>query len=268
MDKQDQLNNKALISEVVAKLTYFAKLYNIESLFIVGGFCRELYYGKLNNVDNIEVVSAFHEEAIQFGNLFASEVLNITPDIHQNSGSLSIVYENDTGSATIEFQGYSVNQYMHNQEIKEWMRRNGVDNVPVMSNIYGRNFTVNGLIYSLDDEKIYDPTNRAVSSLEDKVLVSLLPPELLIKYSPLSILKAIHFSLTHDFDIDSSLRSAMGKGKDVLCKSFSQERILAEIVRILKVDAEKGIEMLQKYNLNQFLFTPEIKDMLGDVDVS
>jgi len=253
MDKNDQLNKKILVSEAVAKLSYFAKLYGIESLFIVGGFCRELYYDKIWRVNDIDVASAFHGESMQLGNLFASEVLNTTPEIYRRSGAAAVIYESEAGSIKIEFQGYSPNQYMHNQEVRQWMHDSKIEDVPLMNNIFGRDFTINSMIFSLDDEKLYDPTDLAVQDLERKRIVSLLPAELLVKYNPLAILRAIRFALTYDFTIDSDMRSAMKGGVDILCKSLSQERILKEIMRILKIDAEHGIEMLQKFNLGKFL---------------
>ncbi len=266
VDKQDQLNKKILVSEAVAKLSYFAKLYGIESLFIVGGFCRELYYDKIWRVNDIDVASAYQGEAVQLGNLFASEILNTTPEVYKRSGAAAVIYESDAGSIKIEFQGHSTNQFMHNQEVRQWMHDNNIDDVPLMNNIYGRDFTINSMIFSLDNEQLYDPTELAIHDLEQKCIVSLLPADLLIKYNPIAILRAIRFALTYEFTIDSDLRTAMKNGIDILCKSMSQERILKEIVRILKIDATQGIEMIQKYNLGKFLLTPDIKDMLGNED--
>jgi len=262
----DPASKEILIYEVVAKLTYFTKLYGIESLFIVGGFCRELYYGTVWKSSDIDVASAFHDQAIQLGNLFASEVLNTSPEVYKRSGAAAVNFKSEAGEIRIEFQGHSVNQYMHNQEVRQWMHNQGIEDVPLMNNIYGRDFTINSMIYALDDEKVYDPTGLAVEDLERKIISSLIPSDLLVKYNPLAILRAIRFALTYDFHIDDDMRSAMKAGTDNLCNSVSAERIIKEIVRILKIDAEQGIEMLQKYNMGRMLLVPELKQYLGGGD--
>jgi len=264
MDRDQQLNKKLVISEAVAKLSYFVKLYGIESLFIVGGFCRELYYETIWNINDIDVASAFHDQAIQLGNLFASEVLNTSPEVYKRSGAAAINFKSEAGEIRIEFQGHSVNQYMHNQEVRQWMHDQGIDDVPLMNNIYGRDFTINSMIYALDDEKVYDPTGLAVKDMDQKVISSLIPAKLLVKYNPLATLRAIRFALTYEFHIDNEMRSAMKVGTDNLCNSISTKRIISEIVRILKIDAEQGMEMLQKYNLGKMLLVPELKQYLGD----
>jgi len=258
----DPASKEILIDEAVAKLTHFAKLYGIRSLFIVGGFCRDKYFNQIEEVNDIDVASAFGEQAMQLGNLFASEVLHTSPKIYKRSGAAAVNYTTDLGTIKIEFQGNSIVPYMYNQEVRNWMHANDVDDVPLMHNIYGRDFTINALILSLNDGVMYDPTDLAVPSLEKKKIISLLPADMLVKYNPLSILRAIRFALTYDFLIHPEMRTAMKEGVGLLPKSLSEERIVKEIVRILKIDAEEGIEMLQKFNLAQYLLVPDIKKYL------
>ncbi len=265
MDNVDLTNKEIVVHEAVAKLTYFAKLYGIESLFIVGGFCREWYYDRLWAINDIDVASAFHEQALQLGSLFASEVMDTTMEVYKRSGAGSVLFQSPSGEVKVEFQGHSINQYMYNQEVRDWMHSQGIEDVPLMNNIYGRDFTINALIYSLNDESVYDPTHLAMSSLKDKQISSLLPPEMLVKYNPLAILRGIRFAVQYDFNIEPDLRVAFQKGHDNLCKMVSQDRIIKEIVRILKIDAQVGFEMLKKYNLSEFLLTPDIKRYLKEI---
>ena len=72
----DPASKEILIDEAVAKLSHFAKLYGVRSLFIVGGFCRDKYFNQIEEVNDIDVASAFEDQAMQLGSLFASEVLH------------------------------------------------------------------------------------------------------------------------------------------------------------------------------------------------
>jgi tRNA nucleotidyltransferase/poly(A) polymerase len=252
-----------LISEAVSQLQYFSRIYGISSLFISGGFCREFYFGRLWAVNDIDVASAYPEQSLHLGGLFASEILQTTPEYYHRTGTVAVEYKSEFGSIRIEFQGYSTNGYMNNSEIKEWMHSQNIEDVPLMNNLYGRDFTINSLIYSLPEGELRDPTEQASVDIERKVIRSLLPADLLVKNNPLSILRAIRFALTYDFYIDKELKYAMKQGVDLLPKQLSQERILKEIAKILRTKAQEGLEMLKKFSLDKYLLSPEIKEYLN-----
>ncbi len=263
MDKDQIVKKELLIQEVVAKLRHFAQLYGIRSIFIVGGYTREHYLGKIWRVKDIDVASAFHEQARQLGGLFASEILNSAPRFYERTGTALVEYPSEFGMIKVEFQGDSISAYMHNQEVKVWMQQNKIDNVPLMNNIYGRDFTINSLIYSLHNEQMYDPTKRGIRDFERKRICSLLPAHMLIKYNPLAALRAARFAVQYDFLIDSELRIAIKEaGVDNLKKSLSEERIVKEIVKVLNTDPEEGLEMLKRLELDRILLHPDVKEYI------
>ena len=260
MDKDQIIKKELLIQEVVAKLRHFARLYGIRSIFIVGGYTREHYLGKIWRTKDIDVASAFHEQAKQLGGLFASEILNSAPRFYERTGTALVEYPSEFGMIKVEFQGDSINAYMHNQEIKVWMQQKNIEDVPLMNNIYGRDFTINSLIYSLHNGRMYDPINKAIRDFERKRICSLLPAHILIKYNPLAALRAARFAIQYDFLIDSELRIAIKEaGVDNLRKSLSEERIVKEIVKVLKTDPEEGLEILKRLELDRILLHPDVK---------
>lgn len=256
------MNNTKIINNAITKLSYFAKEYGIDSLFIIGSYCRNMYWGHPQNTDNLEVVSAFRNESLQLGEIFATEILNVTPKKYPEYDSIVAGFQDGTQNIEIEFQSISVNPYMHNQEINNWLQKQGFEDIPIMNNIFGRDFTVNAILFSLQNEHMYDPTGRAIPDLEDKKISSLLPPEMLIKYSPVSAFRAIRLSLQYDCIIDANLRIAMQESYQSISNSVSKDRIMENIVRILKEHGTKGLELLKKYNLTKFLLIPEIKDLI------
>ena len=258
----DLINKKLLVQEVVHKLHHFTKLYAVETLFIAGGYCRSRYLNKLWEVNDIDVASAYEEQALQLGGIFASEELSTTPRFYQRTGTAMMEYTSEFGTIKVEFQGDSVNSYMYNQEVRDWIHNQNIEDVPLMHNIYGRDFTINSMIYSLHNGKMYDPTQRAQKDFDDEKIVSLLPPQLLIKYNPLAILRAIRFSMTYDFRIEAELSNAMKDGIEILQESLSQERIMKDMVKILKINGPQGLDMLKHYGLDRILLNPEVKDYL------
>lgn len=259
-DRNEIINKQLVVREVIAKLKHFAKLYGIRSIFIVGGYCREHYFGKIWRVKDIDVASAFHEQARQLGGLFASEVLNSVPKFYERTGTAAVEYPSEFGCVRVEFQGDSINSYMHNQEVKTWMQQQKIDDVPLMNNLYGRDFTINALIYSLHNGTMYDPTGEAIKDLDRGRIRSLLPAPMLIKYNPLAALRAIRFSLEYDFHVDSDLRLAIKEaGIDNLRKSLSDERIVKEVVKVLETKGAEALKMLKMFELDRILLHPDVK---------
>lgn len=256
----DESSKQIVVEEVVAKLRHFGKLYGIDSMFIVGGYCREAYFGTPWKANDIDVASAYHEQALQLGGFFATEVANTTPKFYHRSGAAAMEYQSEFGSIKVEFQGRSTNSYMYNEDVKEWLRQNGIEDVPIMNNIYGRDFTMNSMLFSLNTGQFYDPTGQAAPDLEKGLVKSLLPAEMLVKYNPLAMLRAIRFALTYDFHIHSDLRIAMKGRIDLLKDSLTEDRIMKEVVRILKIDGPKSLELLKNMELHGLLMHPDIKD--------
>ncbi len=259
----EKANTQILLDEIVAKLRHFVKLYAVESLFIAGGYCRALYLNRPWEVNDVDVASSFHEQALQLGGLFASEVLNTTPKFYHRTGTAMIQYTSELGTMKVEFQGDSINAYMHNQEVKDWMQKQGIENVPLMNNIYGRDFTINSMIYSLHNGQLYDPTGLAQRDFDRKVISSLLPPQMLIRYNPLAALRAIRFALTYRFHIAEELSYAMKASLESLTAAISMDRIMKDVVKILHVDGPKGLKMLKKYKLDRILLHPDIREHIS-----
>jgi tRNA nucleotidyltransferase/poly(A) polymerase len=254
------MNENLTPSQVASQLSYFAKAHNIESLFLVGDFCWQLHFNQLKNVKQLEVCSAFDEQTIILGKLFGTEILHSDSEVDEELNTVTIPF----GDNSIQFQGYSTQAYMHNAEIKKWMQENKIENLPLTNNIYGRIFTINALVYSLFHEKIYDPTKMGQDAISRHEIKSILPPELLIKYDPESILEVLKLMIEYDFHLDAELRETIKNGLAGLVKSVSKERIKEEILSFLKIDAEKTLEAIKKCGLENLLLSEEVRDYLGD----
>jgi tRNA nucleotidyltransferase/poly(A) polymerase len=262
--KAKKIDRAEFVNGVIAKLSYFAQLYGVKSLFVVGGYCRCLYFNNVDEVNDIDVASAYEHQAVQLAGLFASEVLKTAPQIYERSQAAMVEYKEKGQSIKIEFQGKSPSPYMYNQEIRDWLHNQKIEDEPIMHNIYGRDFTINSLMMSLSSGEFYDLTGKGARDLESKAIVSLLPPPLLIKYNPLAALRAIRFSVLYDFSIDDQLKETIRKSYPFITSSLSEERVAKEIVRILTVDAAKGIDQLKEFNLDRLLLIPLVRNKVRE----
>ena len=252
------MDNHKLVNELVAKLSYFAQEYGVDSMFVVGNFCLNLYTGWSQDLDKIEVCVAHEGQTMQLASLFATEINEST--VRQDDETNSAVIP---GDVSIEFQSGSSNQYMYNQEVQIWMQQDKIEQIPILYNLYGREFTIHALAYSLYNERMYDQTGLAAKDIDDKKIITMIPPTMLLKYKPIAILDAIAFSLTNEFHIDPELRTVMKEGSYLLPQYLSIDRIVSAIVGILKIDSTEGLEMIENYGLSEYLLTPEIKRHLS-----
>ena len=222
--------NVELIEEIIDKLKYFVRLYSLNSLFVAGGYCRAKVMDTVEEIDDIDVASAHSTGAMNLCGLFSSEFLNTTPQFYHRTGTGIVEHQ----GIRIEFQNQSTNSYMHNEEVVQWMHKNGIRNNPLNNNLYGRDFGINSLSLSLKNGELYDLTKRAIPDFQSGRIASLLPPEMLVKYNPMVILRAIRFGIKYDFVIDPPLRKVMKEKSQSIFKYYSQERITKEIEKIME----------------------------------
>lgn len=241
------MTKSELSQQAIEKLSSFARLYGISYLFVTGGYCRALYLDRPNDFHDIDVACAYENHAILLGGLFASEILQTLPVVYHRSGTVMVEWQQEDVSVQIEFQGKSTCPYMNNQEIVDWMRHNEIEDVPLIHNLYGRDFTINALIFSLDDQKLYDPTHRSIPSFEKQRIESLLPPDILCRYNPFCILRAIRMSAMYDFTIDPDLARNMKKHSVLVPQTVSKERIVREIEKIVQTNNPKALDLLEKF---------------------
>lgn len=235
------------IKNILLLLNKFVSFYDMKSVFLGGDACLSIFLNKPVVDKKIEILCPTNEIAVHIGELFSSEILEKTSKIENNR---LIVQVDDFD---LIFQSDSLKYYMKEQEIQNWMKSKEIDDVPLMSNVYGRDFTINTLLFSLNSGQFYDPTGQAISDIEDRVLRTVLPCEMIIKFDPLICIKALKFSLQHDYFIESDFRLMLDKGLSHLDTITTTENIVKELIDILKIDSVKGLEMIKRYKLDKFI---------------
>ena len=60
----------------------------------------------------------------------------------------------------------------------------------------------------------------------------------------------------------SIIRNEMRNGIDILTDTLSEDRIMIDIVKILKINAKEGLELLKKYGLDRIMLHSDVKEYL------
>ena len=114
--------------------------------------------------------------------------------------------------------------------------------------IYSRDFTINTLLEDLDFSNIYDLTGEAENDINAGLIKCPIDPNITIGVDPRRILRAIKFAIKYDFKIENSLKDAMLKNRKKI-KELPERFVQDRMNEIVRLDDEKGVEMLIEYKL-------------------
>jgi poly(A) polymerase len=98
-----------------------------------------------------------------------------------------------------------------------------------------RDFTINGLFYSITDRSVIDYVG-GLDDLERRVIRTIGDPEIRLREDPIRTLRAIRLAARLDFAIDPATRRAMTAHREEIWKCASP-RIVDEFVRMLNQGA-------------------------------
>lgn len=222
--------------------------------YLVGGFPRDLFLGKRTTDYDI--------------------CTSATPSTLKNIFS-SIVSEN-FGSLKINYKGIIF-------EITTFRLENGYvsTRTPIVSfttsledDLQRRDFVINSLCLNKNGE--YIDYLGAREDIHQKVIRAIGNPNQKLKEDPLRILRAIRFATTLNFQIESSLSTAILENSD-LVSNLSYYRKKEELEKILQSpNCLYGIELLKKYGFDSLLecdfsnivFVPNLESMWAQLKVS
>ena len=203
------------------------------SLFFVGGSVRDfLLYKEFFDVDL--VTNATPKDMKEF--------LTDADFTFEKFGFVKVKFEGESFDVTtlrIE-EGYE--DFRHPKTIRFTTK--------LEEDVLRRDFTINGL-YMDTNLKVYDFVN-GVNDLNNKVIKMIGDPLKRIKEDPLRIIRAIRFSLTYNFDIDSELKSAILQSVSLL-ESLNIEKIKQDIKKIKSADSGAIQAIFEEYNIKHLL---------------
>lgn len=207
-------------------------------LFVVGGAVRDALLGKTpkdydlatNAVpDAIQAILNPHYKTLETGKAFG--VINVlTP-----SGEYEIAtFRKDIGTGR---------------------RPDAVEFTTIDQDVKRRDLTINALFYDIDTGEVVDLVG-GIEDLKKGIVRTVGSPEERFGEDRLRILRAIRFAGRFGSDLDPAVDAALRK--DSSLEKISGERIRDEFLKGIKSakSVKYFLEMLQKYNLFQWIFGP------------
>ena len=230
-----------LFNFVLSRSKTVAEEYGIGGVYVVGGFPRTLVdTGDLAEVNDLDFTGSRSNECLKLGGILASELNVKDQTVFHRTMTLSFSYR----GMKMDFRGYFVPF-----DVRPLLRKHGIPTTPLNFDIYARDFTVNSLLYSFMDNKIYDVTEQGVNDIRKKLIRTFFPPKEVLPHNPLTITRAVIMRL-RGWKIDPELSNAMKHFAHVVFDGHvSEERLAYEYKKISRY--EMGDELLQEYGLGK-----------------
>lgn len=232
-----------LIGETAAELNY--------PVYVVGGYVRDRLLARPSKDIDIVCVGS----GITLAENVAARMRPIPRiAVYRRFGTAML----KNSELEIEFVGARRESYRPDS------RKPAVEDGTLEDDQYRRDFTINALAASLNEEDfgtIIDPLN-GLQDLEDKIIRTPLEPGKTFSDDPLRMMRAIRFATQLGFTIEPHTLAAIGKYKERI-KIVSPERISIELNKIIMASVPSvGFKLLFDTGLLQIIF-PELVALHG-----
>ena len=237
-----------LISEVAEK--------NNQSVFIVGGYVRDLWMGRKVPTD-IDFVT--EGNGIELAKCVAKEINpNLKVSIFKTYGTAMFKHN----GLDLEFVGARKESYAEDS------RKPSVETGSLEDDQKRRDFTINALAISLNKKnfgELIDPFD-GILDIQNKIIRTPLEPSHTYSDDPLRMMRAIRFASTLNFEIEENSLVAIKKEAERI-KIVSMERIMVEFNKIMLSEKPSiGLKLLEQTGLLP-LIIPELTALKGIEEV-
>lgn len=219
------------IKNIMQEVDLIASKYNISSPYLVGGYPRNLYLGTESSDDDLDFTTNSGNESLYLGILFCKEK-NLNFNIY-NQSHLSTRFRSKKLDFSSGFKSESLPKSIEEYE-KEPL---------------SRDFTIDAIHIMCKDLSIYDFTGRGISDVENRVLETILEPEIAFADDPKRIYRALSLSSKYDLKISERIYSAI---RNIDIEEFVKNnyKFITSIVdEAFESSHNKTIENIEKMNL-------------------
>ncbi len=241
---------KAIDAPIFKEITKAADEIGYEC-YAVGGFVRDIFLKRNSKDIDIVVVGS----GIKMAEALSAKLGKAARlSVFKNFGTAQIKYK----GLEIEFVGARRESYSHDS------RKPIVENGTLEEDQYRRDFTINALAISLNNEtfgKLVDPFG-GMEDLNDRLLRTPASPDTTFSDDPLRMMRCIRFATQLNFHIVDEAFEAIKANADRI-SIVSMERIMDEFNKIMMAKVPSvGLVLLDETELLDKIF-PELKTLQG-----
>ncbi len=213
--------------------------------FICGGTPRDKYLKKLGNVSDLDITTgddSIHKLAKDVSD-YLSKKYQIDTKV-SDDGHTSI----HIGDLKVDF---SSNFIVPN--IDKILAAKGIKNPTNMQReMFSRDFTCNALLMSSDLKTIIDPTNQGLKDIQNKKIVTVLPPQITFSSNKNRVVRSVYLASKLDFDIDEKVAAWIKENPEYI-KLASERSLTQKLNQAMDYNPTKTLDLLNKMNLWNYI---------------
>jgi tRNA nucleotidyltransferase/poly(A) polymerase len=242
------------IEELLIAIKDLASKNGISEPYLVGGIPRDRVMGRVKEKHEIKDVD------ITTGNPDSHKLAYLVSKAHPES----VYREYDDSHCSVDLWGahFDFSSHFVIPGIEAELTRLGVtEQSEAAKELFSRDFTMNCLLESLDFSKTFDLTQQGIGDINAGLIRCPINPDITIGIDARRILRAIKFAIKFDFKIESRLKDAMLKHRESVGR-LPPKFVSAKIDEIVRLDADKGLDMLIEFDLLNLL---PLSKMVNDI---
>jgi tRNA nucleotidyltransferase/poly(A) polymerase len=246
--------------EAIDFVRFVARHSGMYGMFVVGGFVRdEILYGDASHAADVDFTCIYPGRARELAGMVSADLgIEELPEILHRTGTVTI----EIAGVSMDFRGDMIHG-----DFREEMRKLGVDVNPITSDVYSRDFTINTLLRSLQSWKLLDITGMGLGDLDNGIIRTMLPPEIVLQVNPLAALRAARFMLKLGFSVEESLVNAISKVSASIIRGIGRERFLLEMSRFVEYGPEKTTKAFKAVGIDPESLGRDAMDVIRGIPV-
>lgn len=225
-------------SALLKEIQKIAEENDLSQPYVVGGLLRDKVMGIPKEIKDIDLTT---------GN---ADVLALSTmaSIEWPSATFRLF---DDGHSSLQFDNIQIdwsNNFNINN-IENILKEMGIENpTDIQKEVYSRDFTINTLLLPTDMSGIQDLTGKGLEDCTNRVLRTPIAPEITIQSDPKRILRALRLQLKLNLTIEPELNRVLQENAELL-KDVSDQYAKTQINKMLEIDAEKALILLDRYDI-------------------
>jgi tRNA nucleotidyltransferase/poly(A) polymerase len=234
------------LRDLLGLISSIAKKNGLSRPMICGGIVRDKYLNKLDKIEDLDITTG--DKSVNF---LSKDLVRLLASNFQikaqemNDGHISV----QVGDMKVDF---SSNFVLDN--IDKLLKEKGIQNPTDMQReLFSRDFTCNALLMTLDLKEIIDPTNMGFKDCQDKVIKTILSPEITFgSNSKNRVVRAIYLSAKLGFEIVPEMKAWIKENPNSILIS-SDKALEEKLNKAMFYDPERTIRNITEMNLWNYI---------------
>lgn len=212
--------------------------------YIVGGAPRDIILKKPSLIKDIDITCG-NDNSIILAQKCAQSIPDAIINIF-NDGHARLICEN----YKIDF---SNNFKINNIESILLEEKNIKSPSDMEKELFSRDFTVNTLLMSLNLDEFVDISKKGVSDIKNKIIDSVLSPEISLGNDDKRVIRAIYLAAKLDFELSDKVADYIKNNGNVVIPKLKINFVKEKISKALTYNKDKTIKLINDLNLTQVI---------------